>query len=231
MSLSFATPWVLALLPVVLALALYPRFARERTKPAGMRYSDTSLTRVEVRSVRLRLRPILPILRWVAVALVVVSAARPQLSEAREIISGEGVDIILALDISGSMAALDFEPLNRLEAATAVISDFIDEGYERALQLMRRRHDLVAIALFDPRERELPDVGFINLQDAETGEWTLVDTADEGTRKNFRTNVLRTKSERERLFRKSNVDEILIRTDRSYIEPIMKFFRVRERKR
>ena len=138
MSLSFATPWLLALLPVVLALALYPRFARERTKPAGMRYSDTSLTRVEGRSTRLMLRPFLPVLRWTAVALVVVSVARPQLSEAREIVSGEGVDIILALDISGSMAALDFEPLNRLEAATGVISDFINQ----------RKYDRIGLVVF-----------------------------------------------------------------------------------
>mgnify|MGYP001178174231 CR=1 FL=1 len=136
--MSFATPWVLALLPVILALALYPRFARDRTKPAGMRYSDTSLTRVEVQSLRLTLRPVLPILRWVAIALVIISAARPQLSEAKELISGEGVDIALALDISGSMGARDFEPLNRLQAATDVIAEFIDQ----------REYDRIGLVVF-----------------------------------------------------------------------------------
>jgi Ca-activated chloride channel family protein len=136
--MSFASPWVLALLPVILALALYPRFARDRTKPAGMRYSDTSLTRVEVRSLRLTLRPVLPVLRWVAIALVLISAARPQLSEAKELISGEGVDIALALDISGSMSARDFEPLNRLQAATDVIADFIDQ----------RQYDRIGLTVF-----------------------------------------------------------------------------------
>jgi Ca-activated chloride channel family protein len=138
MNMTFATPWVLMLLPVALALALYPLFARERTKPAGMRYSDNSLTRVQGRSPRLMLRPVLPALRWIAVALVVVSAARPQSSEAREVISGEGVDIALALDISGSMAALDFEPLNRLEAATDVIANFIDQ----------RKYDRIGLVVF-----------------------------------------------------------------------------------
>ena len=138
MNMTFATPWVLALLPVALALALYPLFARERTKPAGMRYSDNSLTRVQGQSPRLMLRPVLPALRWIAVALIVVSAARPQSSEAREIISGEGVDIALALDIPGSMAALDFEPLNRLEAATDVIGSFIDQ----------RKYDRIGLVVF-----------------------------------------------------------------------------------
>jgi Ca-activated chloride channel family protein len=61
------------------------------------------------------------------VAFIIVGLARPQLVQARQIVHGEGVDIALALDISGSMASLDFRPQNRLEAAKAVISDFVEE--------------------------------------------------------------------------------------------------------
>lgn len=138
MSIHFATPWVLALLPVVLAIALLPRFARNRSKPAGLRFSDNSLTRVAPPTLKLMLRPVLPALRWLAIALVIVAAARPQSGDAQEIVTGEGVDIALALDMSGSMAALDFEPDNRLVAAKAVISDFIEE----------RRYDRVGLVVF-----------------------------------------------------------------------------------
>ena len=138
MNISFATPWVLALLPVVLAIALLPRFARSWSKPAGLRFSDNSLTRVTPPTLKLMLRPMLPALRWLAIALVIIAAARPQSGDAQEIVTGEGVDIALALDMSGSMSALDFEPDNRLVAAKGVISDFIEE----------RKYDRVGLVVF-----------------------------------------------------------------------------------
>lgn len=66
-------------------------------------------------------------LRLLTIALIIIALARPQFVSAKETISGEGVDIALALDISGSMASLDFEPRNRLEAAKQVIGDFVEE--------------------------------------------------------------------------------------------------------
>ena len=138
MNIHFATPWVLALLPVVLAIALLPRLARSRSRPAGLRYSDNSLTRVAPPTLKLVLRPMLPALRWLAIALVIIAAARPQSGESHEIIKGEGVDIALALDMSGSMGARDFEPDNRLVAAKGVISDFIAE----------RKYDRVGLVVF-----------------------------------------------------------------------------------
>ena len=138
MNIHFATPWVLAMLPVVLAIALLPRLARNRSKPAGLRFSDNSLTRVAPPTLRLVLRPLFPALRWLAVALVIVAAARPQSGDAHETIKGEGVDIALALDMSGSMSALDFAPDNRLVTAKGVISDFIEE----------RKYDRVGLVVF-----------------------------------------------------------------------------------
>lgn len=138
MNIHFATPWVLALLPAVLAIAMFLQFARSRSRPAGLRYSDNSLTRVAPPTLKLVLRPLLPALRWLAIALVIVAAARPQSGESHEIIKGEGVDIALALDMSGSMSALDFEPDNRLVAAKGVIADFIDE----------RKYDRVGLVVF-----------------------------------------------------------------------------------
>jgi Ca-activated chloride channel family protein len=84
------------------------------------------------------MRPILRVLRVLVMALIIVGLARPQTGQAKEIITGEGVDIALALDISGSMASLDFEPQNRLEAAKEVISDFVQE----------RPYDQVGLVVF-----------------------------------------------------------------------------------
>ena len=131
MSIGFATPWLLLGLLAVPLLAFVPRWVWGRSAPASLRFSDTSMTAAPA-SWRARLTPGLRLLRLVALALVVVAAARPQTSEATELISGEGVDIALALDISGSMSSLDFQPNNRLDAAKEVIGDFIeDRGYDR----------------------------------------------------------------------------------------------------
>ena len=138
MSIEFATPALLLALPVVLALALLPLFARGWNRPAGIRFGSTVVARQSSRSWKLTLRPYVSALRWIAVALLVIGVARPQSTEAREVISGEGVDIALALDISGSMAAFDFAPASRLEAAKQVIAEFIEQ----------RTYDRVGLVVF-----------------------------------------------------------------------------------
>ena len=137
-NVQFATPALLLLLPLVLALALYPLFRRGGARPAAVRFSGVAAARTPSRSRRLRLLPYMPILRWAALALLIIAAARPQTSESSEIVRGEGVDIALALDISGSMAAHDFPPANRLEAAKEVIADFIEQ----------RTHDRIGLVVF-----------------------------------------------------------------------------------
>ena len=138
MNISFQAPWLLLLLLLVPLLAAMPRRWQSHARPVGMRYGDIRPAAVRGTSWRLALRPVLPAMRFLAVALVIVSAARPQSSEAREIIRGKGVDIALALDISGSMASLDFQPQNRLEAAKVVIKDFIGE----------RQYDRIGLVVF-----------------------------------------------------------------------------------
>ena len=103
-------------------------------KPAAMRYADVGLTkpRLTWSSWRKIARIALPAIRLVALALIIVALSRPQIVNARNVIKGEGLDIALAVDISGSMASLDFEPNNRLEAAKLVIDDFISQRpYDR----------------------------------------------------------------------------------------------------
>lgn len=126
MIFRFESPWYLALLFLLPLLALWPLWL-QRVRPATLRYANVKLAAKSANSWRVSLRPVLPLLRLFIIALVVMALARPQTGQAREIINGEGVDIALALDISGSMASLDFEPENRLEAAKRVIGDFVQE--------------------------------------------------------------------------------------------------------
>lgn len=123
----FAHPWLLALLLLIPLIAVLTRRVQAISRPATMRYADVSLVKEAARSWRVRARPLLKLLRWLGLALLVVGVARPQLGETRQVIRGDGVDIALALDISGSMASLDFQPDNRLVAAKAVINEFIAE--------------------------------------------------------------------------------------------------------
>lgn len=136
-TLHFASPWLLLLLLVPLGLALLPFLPRTRRQPAALQYSDLRLAAQLGPSLRERGRVILPVLRLVGLALLIIALARPQAGSAREIITGEGIDIVIVLDISGSMAALDFEP-NRLGAAKRVINDFIQQ----------RRYDRVGFVIF-----------------------------------------------------------------------------------
>lgn len=121
----FASPWLLLLLPLLGLLLVRLRKRRGVGRPAVMRYADLALVAGAPPSWRMRLGRGLPLLRGLALALCVLALARPQTGEGRQRITGEGVDIALALDISGSMASLDFQPDNRLGASKQVIRDFI----------------------------------------------------------------------------------------------------------
>lgn len=121
----FAYPLVLLLLFVPLIVYGMPRFQRFVPRSPQLHYSDIRLMRGLDAGWRVRYMPVVDVLRWFAWILLVIGLARPQAGNAQEIIRGQGVDIVLALDISNSMDALDFEPQNRLEAAKVVIADFI----------------------------------------------------------------------------------------------------------
>ena len=135
--LSFGSPWLLPPLAGVALLAALPYLWKRRMSPVGMRYADTGLVSGTGSSVRLRVMPFVSGLRFVALALVIVAVARPQSADAREVIRGEGVDIAIALDISGSMGQQDFDP-HRLDAAKEIIADFIVE----------RKYDRIGLVVF-----------------------------------------------------------------------------------
>lgn len=128
-------------------------------------------------------------------------------------------------------AALDYaSKLLKQRAVIFVLSDFFDGvDYERPLRVIARRHDIVAVCVTDPRELELPNIGIIELEDAETGERVVADTSDQRVRDYYREQVNRQREQRQRLFRRNSIDVIDVSTASSYVEPLIAFFRRRER--
>ncbi|MFQ6618833.1 MAG: DUF58 domain-containing protein [Fidelibacterota bacterium] len=134
----------------------------------------------------------------------------------------EGTDISLALEYLISMTLR--------KSVVFLISDFISTHFEKALRVACKKHDLIAIKIFDPREMELPDVGYITLADSETGEELVVNSSDYSIRKLYREDSVKQRRELERLFRSINLDYIAINTSESYIQPLYKFFRMRAKR-
>jgi uncharacterized protein (DUF58 family) len=110
----------------------------------------------------------------------------------------------------------------------AVISDFQAEGYDRALGVLRRRHDVVALHLTDPRESELPDAGLVALVDPETDARRVFDLADPGVRRRL---LPRHPAQARDVFRRTRVDALALDTSTSYEHPLRQFFEARERRR
>ena len=136
--------------------------------------------------------------------------------------SGTGTDIPLALDYLANVV--------RRHAVVFLVSDFQTSGYDRALAIANRRYDLIAVDVSDPREQELPRVGLVELEDAETGERISVDAGDRKFAERFAQEMERVRAEKEQGFRRLGVDRIEVSTDRPYVEPLERFFRMRARR-
>ena len=105
-----------------------------------------------------------------------------------------------------------------------LISDFKDTDYQKHLRIIGKRHTLIAIILQDRREVEIPNVGLIEFQDAETGERTVIDTRSSEARQQYTELNQKISAERLQAFRASQTDFVNIRTDESYVIPLMRFF-------
>jgi len=115
-------------------------------------------------------------------------------------------------------------------AVIFIISDFIDENYEKPLKILSRRHDVIAVHLKDRREKELVPAGLIEIEDGETGERMLVDTSDPRVREAYRARSAEADEKLDRLFKVMGVDKVDIAAEGSYVEPLMKFFKIREQR-
>lgn len=110
-----------------------------------------------------------------------------------------------------------------------VISDFDDSNFDDALKIANKKHDLVALKIYDEREHVLPDVGMVRLSDAETGEVRWINTSDEQVRKLYALNAKHRDEKLNTLFMKSGVDFTEIATHQPYIKPLVNLFKKRER--
>ena len=135
---------------------------------------------------------------------------------------GTGTDLNLALDY--------LRQVTPRRAVTFLLSDFQDEDFRKKLQVAGKRHDLVALSIRDPREEELPAVGLVELRDAETGERALVDTFDNNVRQAFAQKAKERIDALRQLLRSTGVDQVEIRCDEDYMRPLIRFFRMRERR-
>ena len=135
--------------------------------------------------------------------------------------TGRGTDITTALEYVAH--------IQRKRAVTFLVSDFRDEGFDKALAVAGRRHDLIAVRLGDAREEELPPLGLLELEDPETGQRVVVNTSDAGFRTAFQDFGRKRREVLDKLFRR--MDVIDIQTGEPYVRPLMRFFKERMRRR
>jgi uncharacterized protein (DUF58 family) len=112
-----------------------------------------------------------------------------------------------------------------------VMSDYLDEGFEDAMRLANKKHDIVALQIYDATETDLPDSGLIKFRDAETGNTMVIDSGDKNVRKVFRQNWLRHERKVQDSLAKCGVDKVKIRTDETYVTPLMLLFKRRGSKK
>ena len=115
-------------------------------------------------------------------------------------------------------------------AVAFIISDFMADDYETALRIANRHHDIIAVAVTDPREEMLPNVGWLSVRDTETGVESLIDTSDPQVRKEYAVLARKRAEKRDETFRRTAVDAMRVRTDIPYVDELYRFFRMRERR-
>jgi uncharacterized protein (DUF58 family) len=133
--------------------------------------------------------------------------------------ASKGTDISLALKYLNNMI--------KKSCIAFVISDFMDSGFDDAIKVSSKKHDLAALRIVDPREEEMPDVGLVRFKDAETGFVSVMDTSDANVRNNYRLYFQQSARLTSELLNKSGVDHVAIRTDQSYVKPLMNLFKQR----
>ena len=128
-----------------------------------------------------------------------------------------------------SVALKFFNNIQKKKCTSFILSDFIAADYKDSLRIAARRHDIVGVHIHDIRERELPDVGLIRAQDAETGKLIWVDTSSKKLRTRYQEHFDNHSEHFKQTFLKSGLDTVSIRTDESYINALLKFFKKRVR--
>ncbi len=131
-------------------------------------------------------------------------------------------------DIAGALEY--FNKVIRRKSVVFLVSDFLSANFYKPLQIANNKHDVIAIKISDPRETSFDNIGLIELEDAETGEVFMIDTGSKEFRKEFSARAEEDNLALKKGFQMINMDFINIRTDQSYIVPLISFFKMREKR-
>lgn len=134
-----------------------------------------------------------------------------------------GTDIVAALE--------RLARITHKRCVVFLISDFLTEGFEKTLRILGKRHDIIALSITDPREQRWPDVGLVELEDAETGECRLIDTGSLPLRRAFEEQAKQRQERLSALFRMMRIDYAPVVAGEDYVRDLVAFFRMRERRR
>ncbi len=107
----------------------------------------------------------------------------------------------------------------------------MDKGFVNALKIANKKHDVVALRIFDEREMNMPEIGIVQIQDNETGEIKWIDTSNSEVQKSYKAKALKHDGYLKELFAKSGVDAANINTAASFVRPLINLFKMRERRR
>jgi len=138
--------------------------------------------------------------------------------------AGKGTDIRVALEFMSRAL--------KKKAIVFLVSDFFDDGYDKTMGAIARKHDLVAVRVFDRREMELPPIdGYLAIEDAESGERTALDPSSYRLAREYARAALLEAAARSKMFMAAGVDEVVVDTGGSYVEPLVRFFKLREKRK
>jgi uncharacterized protein (DUF58 family) len=136
---------------------------------------------------------------------------------------GRGTRIATAVD--------EITRVVRKRSVLFVISDFMDDGWERSLSVARGRHDVIPVVVSDAMEHSLPPVGLLELEDPESGETFVVDTSDRGVRARYAAAAAEDQARLQQAFRRMRMDAVEVRTGGDFVKPLAEVFRRREARR
>ena len=129
-----------------------------------------------------------------------------------------------------SAAARFLTNVTKKRSVVFLISDFLDVAIDDSIRMLGRKHDVIAVVLNDPRELELPDVGVVALEDAETAATAYVDTSDKLLRTEYAERALRRRIDRRRALAKMKIDVLELYTNKPFVPALMAFFNARTKR-
>lgn len=114
------------------------------------------------------------------------------------------------------------------KSTTFIVSDFYSDNFSKPLKILKQKQDIIAIKISDNVEKEIPEIGLIELEDEETGEQVLVDTSNKEFQENYKKIMKEYKNKIDKIFKKYKIDKIEINTEEPYEKPLKRFFKIRK---